>query len=224
MKFILTTGWEDGVAALTERLVHELADGRKVLWLVSGGSNIRASVQVMDNISDELAENLNVMLIDERYGRAGHADSNWDQLLKTGFKGGAATLLPILHEGIGFEPTVEHYNRLVVQTFNDNDVIIAQAGMGADGHMAGILPGSPATAETDKLVIGYHREPYTRLTLTFAALRRVSAAYVFAFGKAKHKALQALQGRSLPLDEQPAQILKELPEVYIYNDQIGDKR
>jgi hypothetical protein len=27
---------------------------------------------------------------------------------------------------------------------------------------------------------------------------------------------------SLPYREQPAQLLKELPEAYIYNDQIGD--
>ncbi len=60
MKYILTAGWDDGVADLTERLVKELAGRKRVLWLVSGGSNIPASVQIMDNISGSLSEHLSV--------------------------------------------------------------------------------------------------------------------------------------------------------------------
>ncbi len=62
----------------------------------------------------------------------------------------------------------------------------------------------------------------TRLTLTFSALRQLTAAYVFAFGKPKQKTLMSLQKEALPLEQQPAQILNELPEAYLYSDQVGE--
>ena len=81
MNFVMTTGWEDGIADLTEKLIKALSEGKSVLWLVSGGSNIKASVQIIDSISMDLRTNLSVMLADERYGPLGHTDSNWEQLL-----------------------------------------------------------------------------------------------------------------------------------------------
>jgi 6-phosphogluconolactonase/glucosamine-6-phosphate isomerase/deaminase len=221
MKYILTAGWEDGVAALTERLVRELASGKHVLWLTSGGSNIPVSVQIMNNISSQLRQNLSVMLADERYGRPGHKESNWAQLMQAGFNAKPARLLPVLQAGLSFEQTISSYNKLADQAFSDNEVIIAQLGIGEDGHIAGILPGSPAAAETKALVVGYQSAPHKRLTLTFPGLRRVSASYTFAFGSTKHQALSSLQARSLALSKQPAQILKQLPEAYVYSDQVG---
>lgn len=222
MKYILTAGWEDGTADLTERLVRELAGGKRVLWLTSGGSNIPASVQIMDNISATLSANLSVSLADERYGEPGHADSNWTQLMQAGFAGKAATLLPVLRPERSFQQSTQDYKELIEQAFTDNDVIIAQLGIGPDGHIAGILPESDAAKETTALVAGYQDPPLTRLTLTFPGLRRITAAYAFAFGKPKQKALMALQTASLPLAQQPSQILNELNEAYMYSDQVGE--
>lgn len=222
MKYILTAAWDDGVADLTERLVRELADGKKVLWLVSGGSNIPASVQVMDNISDNLSRHLTVALADERYGEPGHAESNWRQLEETGFNGKQAELLKVLEAGATLDETVERYARSISQTLEDTDLVIAQLGIGPDGHLAGILPGSPAAAEGTTPVAGYDAPPLKRITLTFPAFRHVTAAYAFAFGKPKKEALKALYSGDLPLAEQPAQILKELPEAYLYSDQVGE--
>jgi 6-phosphogluconolactonase/glucosamine-6-phosphate isomerase/deaminase len=222
MKYILTAGWEDGVAALTERLARELAGGRRVLWLTSGGSNIPASVQVIDNISPALRQNLSIMLADERYGGPGHAQSNWAQLMKAGFDAKRAELLPVLKTGLNFEQTVAHYQQLAKKAFDNNDVVIAQLGIGDNGHIAGILPNSPAVEETPALAVGYQSTPFLRLTLSFTALRRVNAAYTFAFGNTKHRALTSLEAEQLPLNRQPAQILKQLPEAYLYSDQIGD--
>lgn len=222
MKYILTAGWDDGVASLTERLVRELADGKRVLWLLSGGSNIPSSVQIMDNISSALSKNLSVSLVDERYGEPGHDESNWAQLMQAGFNSKQATLLPVLQPGISFERTVQNYTKLIEQAFRANDVVIAQLGIGPDGHVAGILPGSPAANEQTALVAGYDAPPLKRLTLTFPALKQINAAYVFAFGKPKQQALLSLRNKSEQLAGQPAQILNELGEAYMYSDQAGD--
>ena len=220
MRYILTAAWDDGVADLTERLVRELAAGNHVLWLVSGGSNIPGSVQIMDNISSSLSKNLSVSLSDERYGEPGHPESNWTQLMQAGFDGKHATLLPVLQPGAGFEQAVKNYNQLIEAAFKSNDTVIAHLGVGPDGHVAGILPNSPAT-RAEELVAGYEAPPLTRLTLTFPALRKVTVAYVFAFGKPKQKALESLRDQALTPAEQPAQILNELSEAYMYSDQVG---
>ncbi len=222
MKYILTAGWEDGIADLTERLVIELANDKRVLWLTCGGSNIQASVQIMDNISSELSRNLSVMLADERYGRPGHAQSNWTQLMQAGFDAKQATLLPVLQAGLNLAQTSSYYNKLAAKAIGDHEVIIAQLGIGQDGHIAGIKPDSLAANNTEALVVGYQDPPLVRLTLTFAGLRCINAAYAFAFGDAKRKALSLLQSHSLELTKQPAQILKQLPEAYVYNDQVGE--
>ncbi|MDB5170416.1 MAG: hypothetical protein JWO35_110 [Candidatus Saccharibacteria bacterium] len=222
MQYILTTGWEDGIADLTQRLVRELTTGRNVLWLVSGGSNIKASVKIMDNIPSDLSRQLSVMLADERYGDVGHADSNWAQLLEAGFDPQHAQLLPVLQKNLTLEETAQSYNKLAGWAIADADSIIAQLGIGEDGHIAGILPGSGAAAEQIELVVGYHSESYDRLTLTLPALKSVNAIYAFAFGDTKHQALITLQSKKLDPAVQPAQILKHVPEAYLYNDQIGD--
>lgn len=220
MQFILSLGWEEGIADLTKRLVDELSAGRKVTWLVSGGSNIPASVKVMDSIAADLSGSLTVLLADERYGPVGHPDSNWAQLLQAGFNGKAATLLPVLQTEGSLDEAAKHYKVLAEQALNAQQTVIAQLGIGTDGHLAGILPNSPA-ATSEELVVAYQSEPYQRLTLGFAALATIQAAYCFAFGEGKHQALQTLHDQTLDLAEQPAQILKQLPEAYVYNDQVG---
>lgn len=222
MKYILTAGWDDGVAALTERLVRELADGKRVLWLVCGGSNIPSIVQVMRGISPELSKGLTISLTDERYGEPGHKDSNWEQLKHAGFDTEQASTLPVLGPGKDLDRTVKDYGLMIGKAMDDNDITIAQFGIGPDGHIAGILPGSAAAEEDKALAAGYESPPLVRVTLTFPALRRVSAAYAFAFGEPKRHALKQLRAGASTIKDQPARILDELPEAYLYNDQVGE--
>lgn len=224
MQFILSLGWEEGIADLTQRLVQELSAGKRLLWLVTGGSNIAASVKIMDSIADELSRHLTILLADERYGPPGHADSNWVQLMDSGFQGKHASMLPVLHAGDSFEQAATRYNQLAGQALDEAEIIIAQIGIGPDGHIAGILPNSPAAHEAEALISAYDSPPYQRLTMTFPALQRITADYSFAFGESKRQALTSLEEEELDPVDQPAQILKHLPEAYVYNDQIGEHK
>lgn len=221
MQYFLT-GWEDGVTDLAERLIHELAGGNRVLWLVSGGSNIEASVEVMQHIPSELSSNLIVMPVDERYGPEGHQDSNWAALLEAGFSGEQAIMYPVLQGNLSFQAAIIRFEHIASKAFRAADLVIAQLGIGEDGHIAGILPKSEATRETNDLVVGYHTEAFNRLTMTFTGLKKINVAYVFAFGELKAQALRTLATKILPLETQPAQILKQLQEAYVYNDQEGE--
>jgi 6-phosphogluconolactonase/glucosamine-6-phosphate isomerase/deaminase len=222
MQFIKTKDWQAGTTDLSKRLTKELKAGKRVIWLVPGGSNIPASVKIMDSLAPELTERLAILLTDERYGLPGHPDSNFRQLHDGGFNPQQATFIPVLVENLKLQDTTHRYEELVQKALEHAEIIIGQFGIGADGHLAGILPHS-AASRAKGLVSSYEAASYVRLTLTFEALKRLEVAYAFVFGNEKQPALERLQTEDLDLSEQPSQILKQLPEAYIYNDQIGDK-
>ncbi|HVC36530.1 MAG TPA: 6-phosphogluconolactonase [Candidatus Dormibacteraeota bacterium] len=220
MRFLKTVSRQPAIDALSQRLIKELGT-KKVLWVVSGGSNIAASVAIIRLIPEKLTANLTILLADERYGEPGHHHSNFRQLNDAGFESHQATMLHPLAEGLNLQETVNRYQELVARAFEHANIIIGQLGIGTDGHIAGILPHSPAV-EADGLITSYQTIPYSRLTLTFSALRQLDAVYVLAFGENKLTTLHKLEVEDLSLAEQPSQILKQLKEAYIFNDQIGE--
>jgi 6-phosphogluconolactonase/glucosamine-6-phosphate isomerase/deaminase len=207
-----------GTEKLTSQL-SQLLDKKPVLWLASGGSNVPIATAVIASLAEGLTERLTIMLIDERFGPAGHDNSNADQLHRAGFNPKRANFITILSDQT-WPDTVTQYNKIVQQQFNQHSLIIGQFGIGADGHTAGILPHSPAASVTDQLVTGYQGPDYQRITLTFPALRQIQTAYVFAYGANKLATLQQLKDQNLDLGTQPAQIFKVLTQAYIYNDQL----
>lgn len=221
MQFIKCPDSIRGTVDLTKRLTDELTAGKRVLWLVTGGSNIPAAVEIMEHIPTPLTNLLSITLTDERYGEPGHDNSNWQQLIAAGFQGKEAVLLPVLISGASLEQVTQKYDELLAKQLANCDVAVGLFGMGADGHIAGILPGTKST-KASGLAFGYETKEFTRVTITFAAFEQLNAAYVLAFSKAKLPALTDL-AKNVSLNEQPAQILKKLPEAYVYNDQVGDQ-
>lgn len=210
---------EKAATALLGALLEPLNKGSRVLWLVPGGSNIPLSVKVMDQIPDDLTKNLVMMLTDERFGPVDHKDSNLRQLAEAGFDNKQAIFVPTLVAGKYLEETVTYYDGVFNDMTRVADTVIAQFGIGPDGHIAGIKPHSPAV--TDKaLAAGYKAEDFTRITLTPAALIQASAAYAFVYGDSKLDALEKLKNEGLSLEDEPAQLLKLIPKSFVYNDQI----
>lgn len=223
MQFLhVTSESEAGVTALTTSLTDALTVHSRVLWLVPGGSNIAIAVRVMQALSEQVTEKLHIMLTDERYGPVDHPDSNFRQLREAGFTPLSAHFIPTLAAGLSLEATAAQYAQNFEREAAEAGYIIAQFGIGPDGHIAGILPSSPASTAT-ALAAGYHTDQFDRITLTFPALKRVDEAYAFAFGEAKKSTLVQLKTTTTPLIEQPAQILRQIPEAYVYNDSIAEE-
>ncbi len=209
--------------AIAQAICDGLADGKRVLWLVSGGSNIQLEKDVMDLVRDHAGDKLAglaVMPIDERYGPPSHKDSNVQQLREAGFDQGAATLVDVLVHDVPFDQTVGFYTDVAAAAFANAGVVVGQFGMGSDGHIAGIKPSSPATEPDESTVAGYEWEDYRRMTLMPAALRQVTVAFMPAYGDDKRGPLLHLQKNDQPFARLPAVLLYELPEVYVYNDQL----
>jgi 6-phosphogluconolactonase/glucosamine-6-phosphate isomerase/deaminase len=221
MQFIKTAGTTDLEVEMTGALNDALATNKPVLWILSGGSNIAIAVRVMDSIEATDLHNLTLILADERFGVPGHPDSNFFQLHQAGLSERGATFVDLLYGGT-FEETIAVSDNAMKHLFAYAGVIIGFLGIGVDGHIAGILPNSPAAVDEQCWVIGYKAMQYERMTLTPFALSHVQKAFVGAYGEAKLEPLKRLHDEMLPIAAQPAQILRHLPDVKIFNDQIGE--
>lgn len=213
---------ESAVQAVARRIGQELQAGKRVLWLVCGGSNIAAEVEIMQELhkqAEDRLEGLAILPTDERYGPSGHPDSNYRQLQEAGFKPGAATWVDVLTRNVPIEQTVSFYTDVAATAFANAGAIIGLFGMGANAHIAGIQPGSPAIAPGAASVVGYNWEDFTRLTLTVEMFKQLQVAYAFVYGD-KEEALRRLQKNDEPFEKVPAKVLYDIPEAYVYNEYI----
>ena len=209
---------QDSEAALRSYLQTALDQNKKVLWLISGGSNIVITADILRQLHG--TQNLTIAQVDERYGPVGHPDSNWQQLLDSGTPLDGITLVPILQNPLGsMHQAAADYEAKLQKLLKTADISIAQLGMGTDGHIAGILPGTESV-QAAGLVTSYQTEQFDRITLTFNGLDQVQELWLFAYGQDKKPQLEALQNQELRLSEQPAQYLKRHPRVVVYNDSI----
>ena len=103
-------------------------------------------------------------------------------------------------------------------------LIVGLLGIGADGHTAGILPGSPACDEDDPgpaapLAMGYKSGIHTRITITPAFFQYFDRAIAYATGEEKWQAVAGLRAMK-PVSEHPAQLLKRAHESLVFCDRV----
>lgn len=218
MEFIKSTDQKAIATYILYRIVAELEMDKKVLWFMPGGSAIPIVRDILSQLTQFDTKNLTLTLTDERYGDPGHSDENWSVIMKDLPTLKDTIYLPI-NNGESLEQTILSHQKALQKLLDWADHSIGFFGIGADGHTAGILPKSPAASSTDS-VCGYKSEPYTRITITPNVIERLDDAFVYAVGKDKHDVLDMLE---LPIDTSimPAQFLKSVPELIIFNDYKG---
>jgi len=221
LRFVRTTP-EEAVVAVADALATELLAGKKVLWLISGGSNTEWQIASLDNVRRRQisVERLTILPIDERFGPWGHADSNM-QRFRAGARLDEEQLVDILDRGLSLHQTADYYGKTAQDLFGWSDVVIGQFGIGSNGHTAGIQPHSPAVTDAEVWAVGFEWTDYQRLTLTPFALSQIDQAVALVFWPDKVTALRDLQAGSKPLDDVPARVLESIP-CTIYNDLIGE--
>ncbi len=219
MVFIKIDSTEPVTAYITEVITTALKAGKRVLWLLTGGSGMSICVDVSKRLRGMDLHNLMVSLTDERFGPVGHIDSNWKQLVDMGFEVEGAQIMPVLI-GADCAETTQSFADTLRQLFEQSEYKLGIFGMGADGHTAGIKPGSPALTSME-LASSFKGEDFERITMTPTAICMLDEAVLCARGEEKHQQLKNLE-EVLPASEQPVQILKKVPKFTIFNDYKGD--
>jgi 6-phosphogluconolactonase/glucosamine-6-phosphate isomerase/deaminase len=219
INFIRITSPDPVIEYITDALTTRLSKGKRVLWLVPGGSSIAIAAAVAKQLQGVPLEKLTVTLTDERFGEVDHPDSNWRQLSKAGFELPGAALRPVL-KGRDMAATVRNFADTLEEEFDRADYRIGFFGIGPDGHTAGILPGSSAV-DADDMTNGYDAGNFRRITMTPIAIEQLDEAVVYAVGEAKWPVIDELS-TSIDPGDQPAQILKTVPLLTVFNDHTGE--
>ena len=215
----MSTNRDEIIQAITRGMDRALESKLKVLWLLSGGSNIAIELEVLAALQHAMPQNLRISMIDERFVPADHPDSNWGQLKKRGLSAKRATLVPpIVDFNLSLAEAADDFAKRLKESVEWADVVIGQFGIGADGHTAGILPHSVGVLEEQKLVVSYEGPDYKRITTTPALFAHIDLAIGVALGKNKTPVIERMPTDISPSD-QPAQLLLKTKELIMYTDQ-----
>ncbi len=219
IKLQYAIGAETPAIFLANSIIKELEFGKRVLWFATGGSSIAVALEagkiIASSSHHSLAKNLRLTMTDERYGPRGHDNSNWQQLIDKGFNLPDAKIIHILC-GLDIIETTKTFNTILKNELEDATYKIGLFGIGKDGHTAGILPGSEAI-DSERYAFAYDGGEFLRITITPEVVCKLDEAVVFMQGQDKWHIIEDLE-KNIPVVDQPAQILKVVPELTIFSD------
>jgi 6-phosphogluconolactonase len=99
-------------------------------------------------------------------------------------------------------------------------------GMGGEGHINSLFPHSPATLETERMVVGVENSPKPpprRITLTLPAVRRSREVWLVVSGEAKADAVAAAIGGAQPADVPSAGAIGSEATVWLLDTTAASK-
>jgi 6-phosphogluconolactonase/glucosamine-6-phosphate isomerase/deaminase len=198
MKIIKVNNSEEGIE-ICKKLLYEKVSKNSVLFL-SGGSTPKTLYEIL--AKEKLLKVGAVALIDERFGKKLHENSNEQMIKDTGLVQYLSKqnirIYPIL-ENQSMRDSAENYDETLRFIFNYFPKSIGILGVGADGHAAGIpaiTKISQKILDDKSLLVSFYDDEESfykqRITLTFLALSKLDEIIVLVFGKDKKKALKLM--------------------------------
>jgi 6-phosphogluconolactonase len=174
--------------AVIDRLAAGLAARERASLVVTGG---RSPGPVYDRLAGADLDwaHVAVTLSDERQVDADSPNSNARQLRERLFVGRAAAAQ--------FLPLTDYAEPALRKLMPFDAVML---GMGEDGHVASLIPGSPVMAQAAGPALvaespqGFGSPPVPRISLTFAALLQSRAIFLLIAGEAKRQVIDRALG------------------------------
>jgi 6-phosphogluconolactonase len=166
---------------------------------LSGGGTAERCYAALRSSADLDWEGLTVLFGDERWVPVDDPDSNEGMARRVLLDHVPVRAVHSLRgAGADLQAAADAYDALVA-ALGRLDVV--HLGLGPDGHTASLLPGSPALAVDDRLVVatGDDAHPHPRLSLTFPGIARADVAVVTVEGAEKADAWRRVQaGEDVP--------------------------
>jgi len=201
-----------------------------ILLLLPGGS----AAQILDHIEFAHPERITFGLTDERFT----IDPKYQNVTlleeKTALKkatGAGAHFISMIHKDLSLHESVMRYEEQLVEwrTHHPHGKTIAVLGVGADAHVAGMLPHPDeahdfhALFEGEQLVQGYDSASKSefpfRITVTRTFLETYTdAVVVYMSGEQKKEALAHLMMPFGDVHVTPARMVRSCPRVFVYTD------
>ena len=200
--------------AVADALVeHVRRPGEHHIVLTGGGVGTRVLAEWAARSSEVDWDRVHLWWGDERFLPDGDPQRN-----ATGARAALLELVPIppdqVHPmpadvGQGVAQAAEDYADELARSSTDGfvpDFAIVLLGMGPDGHVASLFPGTAAVHAGGSTVPveDSPKPPPTRVSLTLEAIRSAEEVWVVAAGAAKAPAAAAAMNAVTPIDQVPA--------------------
>ena len=173
-------------------ILKKLVD-KKTLLALSGGTSVDYHLMLATSEGTGVAPGA-ICVVDERYGKPFHKNSNELLLRNQGVKDFADRECIESHKILkdkDFLETAKDYEKEIEGLFKKFKKKVGVMGIGANLHTAGIFPYSTATQSADYVVSEEVDDKLPdRVTLTLKALGEFTNFVILAFGKEKKDALR----------------------------------
>lgn len=206
--------------ALCDRMTHiaesALAVRGRFIVALAGGNTPRMAYELLASefASDMAWESGYIFWTDERAVPPDHPASNARMVRETLINYVQIPLDRVfrIHGEVPPEQAASHYDGLLRDFFRGRDMRRPRfdallLGVGLDGQIASLVPGSPALDEANRWVTTAQRpeEPYARVTLTLPAINSAAHILVLATGAEKAPVVAEALRRSAAQSPLPAQ-------------------
>ncbi len=200
----------------TVQTAHD-ADNR-VLLLLPGGSASQA-IEPLFRALRPYQHSLTITLSDERYVPIEDNHSNWQAVSRSAHLLPEASFVPVLSGGTRQQDS-QVFSAFLEHQHQSGATIIALLGIGEDGHIAGIKPGSPA-CHSDNAASDYEAADFERITISGAFFSSLDHAFVYTKGAAKAAVLEQFNSLAQPADTFPIEFLRTTKHYEVYLDKEG---
>lgn len=201
-------------------ILKKLLD-KKTLLALSGGTSVDYRVILGP---DEINPGA-ICVVDERYGKPFHKNSNELLLRNQGVKDFADKKCIESHKilkGKDFLETAKVYEKEIEELFKKFKKKVGVMGVGTNLHTAGIFPYSVAAKSPNFVEAEVVKDAFQkRITLTLRALGEFGNFVILAFGKEKKDALRkVLDEEENDMQKYPAIFYRKVPiKSYLITDQ-----
>lgn len=219
--------WGKAVDFLVNRIRLNHNMSIKTLILLSGGSavNLYRDLGAFIEKNDLDPKLLTFAQVDERYQPESGRDINANNIKETGLWkicDEKKISYHLISQRESFTDSIDGYNAILESLFRMT-YKLAVLGVGADGHTAGLLPGSEKKWNKKLFVTGYENngEYKKRISVTPKTIGLLDQVFVVANGVEKKEALTNLvKGKKKgKWDEFPAGIIALVPNINLFTDQ-----
>jgi 6-phosphogluconolactonase len=177
-----------------------LKNKKKCNVMLTGGKTAeKLYLELAKNLKLSELKNVHFYFSDERCVATNHPESNYGMVNRTLFvnkKTIGCFIYPMEADAKDQKKAASKYEKILPDQFD-----IMMFGIGEDGHIASLFPGSNALRDDDNslvLPVISPKKPYNRLTITPHVISKAMSIFIIATGAKKAKVLcQMLSVKSL---------------------------
>ncbi len=203
-------------SCLSNLLISEINKSKQDTFSIglSGGSTPKITYSLLRSDIKDLSKII-FWTVDERWVSKDNDSSN-QKLVNSIFSDSEARILEVEYSGVSADEDAKKYSSKITDNIKSFDTVIL--GIGEDGHIASLFPGTDAVNEKSALYVSNEVNILSkwRVTATFQLLKEVKNVYLLVTGKSKNEIVKTIMNNG----NTPAnKLINERNQTFLITDQ-----